>query len=69
MIKRWPASLVLVGALGMVAAAAAEKQYAPGVSDTKIKIGKICGRSRFALTRASSQRVRIPSPAPVFSIT
>jgi branched-chain amino acid transport system substrate-binding protein len=39
MLKQWTASLVLVGALGVVAAAAAEKQYAPGVSDTEIKIG------------------------------
>ena len=39
MLKQWTASLVLVGALGIVAAAAAEKQYAPGVSDTEIKIG------------------------------
>ena len=39
MLKRWTGSLFLVGALGIVAAAAAEKQYAPGVSDTEIKIG------------------------------
>ncbi len=39
MLKQWTVSLVLVGALGIVAVAAAEKQYAPGVSDTEIKIG------------------------------
>ena len=39
MFKRWTASLALVGVLGMVAAAAADKRYGPGVSDTQIKIG------------------------------
>jgi branched-chain amino acid transport system substrate-binding protein len=39
MLKHWTTSLFLVGALGIVAAAAAGKQYAPGVSDTEIKIG------------------------------
>ena len=39
MLKLWTASLFLVGALGIVAAAAAGKQYSPGVSDTEIKIG------------------------------
>jgi len=39
MLKRWTASLVVVGALGMVSSAAADKQYAPGVTDTEVKIG------------------------------
>lgn len=40
MFKHWTAfSLTLVGALGMGAAAAADKKYGPGVSDTEIKIG------------------------------
>ena len=39
MFKRWTVSLALVGALGMTAAAAADKQYGPGVTDTEIKIG------------------------------
>jgi branched-chain amino acid transport system substrate-binding protein len=39
MFKRWTVSLALVGALGMTAAAAADKQYGPGVTDTEIRIG------------------------------
>jgi branched-chain amino acid transport system substrate-binding protein len=39
MLKQWTASMVLVGALGIVAAAAADKKYGPGVSDTEIEIG------------------------------
>jgi hypothetical protein len=35
MIKHWAASLAFVGTLGMAqAAAAADKQYGPGVTDT-----------------------------------
>jgi len=41
MVKHWTASLAFVGALGMAqAAAAADKQYGPGVTDTEIKIGQ-----------------------------
>jgi branched-chain amino acid transport system substrate-binding protein len=39
MFKHWTASLALVGALGMAAAAAWDKQYGPGVTDSEIKIG------------------------------
>jgi branched-chain amino acid transport system substrate-binding protein len=39
MLKHSTTSLFLIGALGIVAAAAAGKQYAPGVGDTEIKIG------------------------------
>jgi branched-chain amino acid transport system substrate-binding protein len=39
MFKHWIALLALAGALGMTAAAAADKQYGPGVSDTEIKLG------------------------------
>jgi hypothetical protein len=41
MFGKWTVSLVLLGAFGMTAAAAADKQYGPGVSDTEIKIGNI----------------------------
>jgi branched-chain amino acid transport system substrate-binding protein len=37
--RRTAVSLTLVGALGIGAAAAADRQYGPGVSDTEIKIG------------------------------
>jgi branched-chain amino acid transport system substrate-binding protein len=41
MVKHWTASLAFVGALGMAqAAAAADQQYGPGVTDTEIKIGQ-----------------------------
>jgi len=41
MAKHWTASVVLVGALGMSpAAAGADKQYGPGVTDSEIKIGQ-----------------------------
>jgi branched-chain amino acid transport system substrate-binding protein len=41
MIKRWTASLTFIGALTMAqAAAAADKQYGPGVTDTEITIGQ-----------------------------
>jgi branched-chain amino acid transport system substrate-binding protein len=39
MFKHWTASLAFIGAIGMATAAAADKQYGPGVSDTEIKIG------------------------------
>jgi branched-chain amino acid transport system substrate-binding protein len=39
MFKHWTAPLALVGALGIAAAIAADKQYSPGASDTEIKIG------------------------------
>ena len=45
MFKHWTASLALVGALGMAAAAGADKQYGPGVSDTEIKIGQTAAYS------------------------
>jgi ABC-type branched-subunit amino acid transport system substrate-binding protein len=41
MFGKWTVSLVLLGAFGVTAAAAADKQYGPGVSDTEIKIGNI----------------------------
>ena len=37
--KNWTASFALVGALAITSAAAAVKQYGPGVTDTEIKIG------------------------------
>ena len=40
MSRHWTASLALVGALAITSAAAAEKQYGPGVTDTEIKIGQ-----------------------------
>jgi branched-chain amino acid transport system substrate-binding protein len=40
MSKHWTGSLALVGALAITSAAATEKQYGPGVSDTEIKIGQ-----------------------------
>jgi branched-chain amino acid transport system substrate-binding protein len=40
MSKHWTASLALVGALAITSAAAAEKQYSPGVTNTEIKIGQ-----------------------------
>ena len=40
MFKHWTASLVLVGALGIAAAVAADKKYGPGVTDTEIKLGQ-----------------------------
>jgi branched-chain amino acid transport system substrate-binding protein len=40
MFKHWIALLALVGALAVVSAAAAEKQYGPGVTDKEIKIGQ-----------------------------
>jgi branched-chain amino acid transport system substrate-binding protein len=39
MFKHWTVSLAFVGALGMTAAVAADKQYSPGASDTDIKLG------------------------------
>ncbi len=39
MFRKWTVSLVLLSAFGVAAAAAADKQYGPGVSDTEIKIG------------------------------
>ena len=49
MFRPWTASFLFVGALGMAAATAADKQYGPGVSDTEIKWGRqphIAGRPR-----------------------
>ena len=40
MFRHWTASLALVGALAVGSAAAAEKQYGPGVTDKEIKIGQ-----------------------------
>jgi branched-chain amino acid transport system substrate-binding protein len=40
MFRKWTVSLVLLSAFGVAAAAAADKQYGPGVSDTEIKIGQ-----------------------------
>jgi len=40
MFKFFTSSLALVGALAAVPAAAADKEYGPGVSDTEIKIGQ-----------------------------
>ncbi len=40
MSKHWTGSLALVGVLAIISAAAAEKHYGPGVSDTEIKIGQ-----------------------------
>ena len=40
MFKHWTASFALVGALGMAPAAAADKQYGPGVTDAEIKVGQ-----------------------------
>jgi ABC-type branched-subunit amino acid transport system substrate-binding protein len=39
MFSKWTVSLVLLSAFGAAAAAAADKQYGPGVSDTEIKLG------------------------------
>ncbi len=39
MFKHWTALRALAGALGTTAAAAADKQYGPGATDTEIKIG------------------------------
>ena len=40
MFRHWTASLAIVGALAVGSAAAAEKQYGPGVTDKEIKIGQ-----------------------------
>lgn len=40
MLKHCIASLALISALGLAAAAGADKQYGPGVSDVEIKIGQ-----------------------------
>jgi len=41
MVKHWTAALAFVAAVGIAqAAAAADKQYGPGVTDTEIKIGQ-----------------------------
>jgi branched-chain amino acid transport system substrate-binding protein len=40
MSKHWTGSLALVGALAITSAAATEKKYGPGASDTEIKIGQ-----------------------------
>jgi branched-chain amino acid transport system substrate-binding protein len=41
MVKHWTTSLAFVGALAVAqAAAAADKQYGPGVTDTEIRIGQ-----------------------------
>jgi branched-chain amino acid transport system substrate-binding protein len=40
MFRKWTVSLVLLSAFGVAAAAAADKQYGPGVTDTEIKIGQ-----------------------------
>jgi branched-chain amino acid transport system substrate-binding protein len=45
MFSKWTVSLVLLGAFGVTAAAAADKQYGPRVSDTEIKIGNIMPHS------------------------
>jgi branched-chain amino acid transport system substrate-binding protein len=45
MFKHWTASLVLVGALGIAAAIAADKKYGPGVTDTEIKLGQTAAYS------------------------
>ena len=39
MFRKWTVSLALLGAFGVAAAAAADKQYGSGVSDGEIKIG------------------------------
>jgi branched-chain amino acid transport system substrate-binding protein len=39
MFRKWIVSLVLLSAFGVAAAAAADKQYGPGVSDTEVKLG------------------------------
>ena len=41
MFRHWTASLAIVCALAVGSAAAAEKQYGPGVTDKEIKIGQI----------------------------
>ena len=45
MFRPWTASFLFVGALGMAAATAADKQYGPGVSDTEIKLGQTAAYS------------------------
>jgi branched-chain amino acid transport system substrate-binding protein len=45
MFQHWTASLVLVGALGIAAAIAADKKYGPGVTDTEIKLGQTAAYS------------------------
>ena len=45
MFRAWTVSLVLLGAFGVAAAAAADKQYGPGVSDTEIKMGQTAAYS------------------------
>jgi branched-chain amino acid transport system substrate-binding protein len=45
MLRAWTVSLVLVGALGMAAATAADKQYGSGVTDTEIKLGQTAAYS------------------------
>jgi branched-chain amino acid transport system substrate-binding protein len=39
MFSKWTVSLVLLSAFGVTAAAAGDKQYGPGVTDTEIKLG------------------------------
>jgi branched-chain amino acid transport system substrate-binding protein len=45
MFRKWTVSLVLLGAFGVAAAAAADKQYGPGVTDTAIKLGQTAAYS------------------------
>lgn len=58
MFKHWGASLALVGALGMAAAAGADKQYGPGVSDTEIKLGQTAAYSGPASAYGTISRIQ-----------
>ena len=62
MFRKWTVSLVLLSAFGVAAAAAADKQYGPGVSNTEIKIGNIMPYSGpRQLTPPSAKRRRLTS--------
>ena len=58
MFKHWTASLVLVGALGIAAAIAADKKYGPGVTDTEIKLGQTSAYSGPASAYGAISRIQ-----------
>jgi branched-chain amino acid transport system substrate-binding protein len=58
MFQHWTASLVLVGALGIAAAIAADKKYGPGVTDTEIKLGQTAAYSGPASAYGAISRIQ-----------
>ena len=58
MFQHWTASLVLVGALGIAAAIAADKKYGPGVTDTEIKLGQTAAYSGPASAYGTISRIQ-----------